>query len=101
MDSHENAPDEVSLLSRAEAIAEVSRWLEVERVDPEQIFIATGSSTTRYRDLIPILEQETPDAQLLRLAISRGRDMKAARPPGSGPLLSILPAPEAEPPAGA
>jgi hypothetical protein len=85
--------DEVVLLSRAEAIVEVRRWLGVEGADPEQVFIATGESTIRYRDLIPILEQETPDADLLCLAISRGKGMKVTGPTGPGALLDILPAP--------
>ena len=44
--------DEISLLSKEEAIAEVRRWLEKDKVDPEKIFAASGETTIRYKDLI-------------------------------------------------
>ena len=90
---NESPPDEVALLSKAEAIAEVRRWLEVEGVDPEKVFTAAGESTIRYKDLIPHLEQETPDGKLLLFAISRGRSMRAGRAAGARVLLDILPPP--------
>ena len=93
MDLSESAPDEVILLTKAEAIAEVRRWLEVDQVDPEKIFVAAGESTICYKDLIPHLEQETPDGKLLLFAISRGRGMRASRAAGARALLDILPQP--------
>jgi fructose-bisphosphate aldolase class II len=50
MESHES--DDVPLVSTGEAIAEVRRWLEVERVDPEAVFSAAGDQVIRYKDLI-------------------------------------------------
>ena len=93
MDQGESSSDEVQLLSKAEAIAEVRRWLEVDRVDPEKVFVAAGESAIRYKDLIPHLEQETPDGKLLLFAISRGRGMRASRAAGAKALLNILPQP--------
>ncbi|MBI4537706.1 MAG: hypothetical protein HY712_07090 [candidate division NC10 bacterium] len=89
----ESPSDQVILLSKEEAIAEVRRWLEVEQVDPEKVFTATGDSAIRYRDLIPHLEQETPDGKLLLFAISRGRSMRASRTASARTLLDILPQP--------
>jgi hypothetical protein len=88
----DSGDDEIPLLSTEEAIAEVRRWLEVERVDPERIFTAFGETVIRYRDLIGLLERETADGQLLRFAISRGRVMQR-RPRGGSDLLQILPPP--------
>jgi hypothetical protein len=93
MQPPENLPDEVVLLSKAEAVAEVRRWLEVDQVDPEKVFAAAGESTIRYKDLIPHLEQETPDGRLLLFAISRGRSMRAGRAARARTLLEILPQP--------
>jgi hypothetical protein len=73
---HDAQDDEIPLLSKEEAIAEVRRWLEAENVDPEKIFAASGETTIRYKDLLHHLEQETPDGKLLLFAISRGRLMK-------------------------
>jgi len=83
----------------AEAIAEVRRWLEVEGVDPETIFAASGETTIRYKDLIHHLEQETPDGKLLLFAISRGRFMKKSREQEMQALLQIIaPPPRPEKP---
>lgn len=70
---------EIPLVSKEEAIAEVRRWLEVEKIDPERIFTAMGDQAVRYKDLVAHLERETPDGQLLRFAISRGRVMASER----------------------
>lgn len=89
--------DDIPLLSREEAIAEVRRWLEVEKVDPERIFAAFGETTIRYKDLIHHLEQETPDGKLLLFAISRGRIMKKTRDQEMQAMLQIIaqpPSPE-------
>jgi hypothetical protein len=85
----DNPEDEVPVVSIAEAIAEVQRWLDVEKVDPEAIFTATGDHVVRYKDLIAHLERETPDGKLLRFAISRGRLMAPDRPHDRQPLLQI------------
>jgi len=85
-----NSADEIPLLSKDEAIAEVRRWLEVDRVDPEKIFAASGETTIRYKDLIQHLEQETPDGKLLLFAISRGRFMKKSREQEMQALLQII-----------
>jgi hypothetical protein len=87
---------EVPLLSKAEAIAEVRRWLEVERVDPEGVFAASVNGTIRYKDLIDHLERETPDGRLLLFAISRGRLIKQERQQGLRALLDILPPPPSD-----
>jgi hypothetical protein len=88
--------NDIPLLSKEEAIAEVRRWLEVERVDPERVFAAFGETTIRYKDLIPHLEQETPDGGVLLFAISRGRAMKTSRDQEMEALLQII----APPPPG-
>ncbi|MBI4841604.1 MAG: hypothetical protein HY803_11115 [candidate division NC10 bacterium] len=82
--------DEIPLLSKEEAIAEVRTWLEVEKVDLEKIFAASGETTIRYKDLIHHLEQETPDGKLLRFAISRGRVMKKTRDQEMQALLQVI-----------
>jgi hypothetical protein len=87
--------DGVPLVSKAEAIAEVRRWLDVEHVDPEAIFSAAGDQVIRYKDLIAHLEQDTPDGTILRFAISRGRAMKGDRGRARVPLLEIAPLPTA------
>jgi hypothetical protein len=87
VESHD--PDDVPLVSKAEAIAEVRRWLEVDGIDPERIFTAMGDQVVRYKDLEFHLEQETPDGRLLRFAISRGRIMKAERRQALAHLLQI------------
>ena len=93
--------DDIPLLSKEEAIAEVRRWLEVEKVDPERVFTQTGDQVIRYKDLVACLEQDTPDGKLLRFAISRGRSMRAGRTAGRRTLLDILPQPpKSEPPLG-
>ena len=88
--------NDIPLLNKEEAIAEVRKWLEVERVDPERVFAAFGETTIRYKDLIPHLEQETPDGRVLLFAISRGRVMKTSRDQEMEALLQII----APPPAG-
>jgi hypothetical protein len=87
---------EIPLLSQAEAIAEVRRWLEIEKVDPERIFSAAGDQVIRYKDLVGHLEKDTPDGKLLRFAISRGRLMKNERSRTLQSLLHIAPSPAAE-----
>jgi hypothetical protein len=82
--------DEIPLLTREEAIAEVRRWLEVEQADPETIFAASGETAIRYKDLLHHLEQETPDGKLLLFAISRGRFMKKSRDQEMEELLQII-----------
>ncbi len=98
MEAHEpeQGPDEIVLLSKEEAIAEVRRWLEVEKVDPERIFAAFGETTIRYKDLIHHLERETPDGKLLLFAISRGRAMKKTRDQELQALVQII-APPSKP----
>jgi len=94
-----NSADEIPLLSKEEAIAEVRRWLEAEKVDPERIFAAFGETTMRYKDLIHHLEQETPDGKLVLFAISRGRLMKRSRDQEMKALLQIIaPPPKPEKP---
>ncbi len=91
--------EEIPLLSKKEAIAQVRRWLEVEKTDPEKIFAAFGETTIRYKDLIHHLEQETPDGKLLLFAISRGRAMKTSRDQEMQALLQIIaPPPKPEKP---
>lgn len=97
---HDTQDDEIPNLSKEEAIAEVRRWLEVEKVDPERIFAASGETKIRYKDLIHHLEQETPDGKLLLFAISRGHLMKKSRKQEMQALLQIVappPKPEAPP----
>lgn len=64
---------EPPLLSKEEAIAEVKRWIERYKIDPDRIFARTGELVVRYGELIPHLEQETDEGRLILLAISRGR----------------------------
>ncbi len=85
----ERGEEEVPLLSKEEAIAEVRRWLEVERMDPDRIFAASAEGTIRYGDLIDHLERETPDGKLLLFAISRGRLIKDERQQMVADLLQI------------
>jgi hypothetical protein len=85
--------DDISLVSTEEAIAEVRRWLEVDKVDPERIFAQTGDQVIRYGDLVAHLEQETSDGKILRFAISRGRVMKSERSRALHDLLQIASAP--------
>lgn len=87
---------EVPLLTKAEAIAEVRRWLEAERVDPEGVFAASAEGTIRYKDLIDHIDRETPDGRLLLFAISRGRLIKQERQQGLRRLLEILPPPPSD-----
>jgi len=93
---HDTQPDEIPLLSKKEAIAEVRRWLEVEKVDPERIFAAFGEATIRYKDLIHHLEHETPDGKLLLFSISRGRLMKKSRDQEMQNLLQIIAPPKSD-----
>ena len=65
------------------------RWLDVDGVDPERIFTATGDQIVRDRTSIAHLEQETPDGNLLRFAISRGRMMKTDRRRAQQALFQI------------
>jgi len=94
----DTSSDDIPLLSKNEAMAEVRRWLEEEQVDPEKIFAAFGETTIRYKDLLYHLEQETPDGRLLRLAISRGRLMKQSRRQEMETLLQIISRPVREDP---
>jgi hypothetical protein len=89
--------DGVPVISTEEAIAEVRRWLEVDRVDPERIFAQTGDQVIRYGDLIEHLKQETSDGKILRFAISRGRVMKSERSRTLHNLLQIASPPAAAP----
>ena len=82
--------DEIPLLTREEAIAEVRRWVDVEKVDPETIFAVYGDTTIRYKDLLSHLEQDSPDGKLLLFAISRGRVMKKSRDREMQALLQII-----------
>lgn len=77
---------EPPLLTKEEAIAEVKRWIERYKIDPNQIFARTGKLAVRYGDLIPHLEQETDEGRLLLRAISRGRLIRQQResPDGLG-----------------
>jgi hypothetical protein len=75
-DSEEGEP---LLLTKEEAIAEVKRWIERYRIDPDQIFARIGEMVVRYGDLIPHLEQETDEGRLLLRAISRGRAVRQQR----------------------
>jgi hypothetical protein len=95
----EKDQDGIPLLTKDEAIAEVRRWQEVEKVDPERIFAASGETTIRYKDLIHHLEQETPDGKLLLFAISRGRRMTQSRQREMQRLLQVIaPPPKPEKP---
>ena len=76
LDSEEGEPP---LLTKEEAIAEVKRWIERHKIDPNQIFARTGELVIRYGDLIPHLEQETDEGRLLLRAISRGRVVRQQR----------------------
>ena len=89
----DNNTDEIPLLSKEEAIAEIRGWLEAEKTDPEKIFTAFGDNTIRYKDLISHLEQETPDGKLLLFAISRGRALKTSRDREMQALLQIMGSP--------
>jgi len=95
MPEHTDA-NEIPLLSKAEAIGEVRRWLEVERVDPEGIFAASAEGTIRYKDLIDHIERETPDGTLLLFAISRGRLITQDRQQGLRGHLDILSQPPSD-----
>lgn len=93
--------EEIPLVTKEEAIAEVRRWLDVEGVDPEKIFAVSGETTIRYKDLMAHLEQETPDGKLLLFAISRGRLFKQSRDREMQALLEIAalpPKPKGPPP---
>jgi hypothetical protein len=81
-----------------QATAEVRRWLEAEKVDPEKIFAASGETTIRYKDLVHHLEEETPDGKLLLFAISRGRAMKKTRYQEMQAFLQIIAPPKPEKP---
>lgn len=97
MRDDDKGTDEVPLLTKAEAIAEVRKWLEVDKVNPEMIFASTGETTIRYKDLIFHLEQETPDGKLLLFALSRGRLIKQDRDRGIQDLLQIASRPPQNP----
>lgn len=85
----------IPLLSKEEAMLEVRRWLETDKVDPDRIFAAAGDQVVRYGDLIGHLEQDTPDGELLRFAISRARVMRSERSRFLQHLLQIAPSPAA------
>ena len=82
----EDEQTEPPLLTKEEAIAEVQRWIERYKIDPNQIFARAGKLVVRYGDLIPHLEQETDEGRLLLRAISRGRLIRQQResPDGQG-----------------
>ncbi len=88
---------EVPLLTKAEAMAEVRKWLEVEKVDPKKIFASAGETTIRYGDLLFHLEHETVDGKLLLFAISRGRLIQQDRDREIQTLLRIVAVPPAKP----
>jgi len=77
--SQEPEQAEPPLLSKDEAIAEVRRWFERYHIDPNQIFARAGNLIVRYGDLIPHLQQETSEGQLLLRAISRGRAIRRSQ----------------------
>ncbi len=77
---------EPPLLSKEQAIAEVRRWIERYRIDPNQIFARAGHLIIRYGDLIPHLEQETDEGRLLLRAISRGQVIRKQREHPDGPI---------------
>ena len=86
----DQSPDsDVPLVSTEDAIAEVRRWLEVEGMDPERVFTATGDQVIRYKDLIGHLRRGTPDGAMLRFAISRGRMIRRERAETFNQLLTI------------
>ena len=86
--------EDLPLVSVEEAVAEVRRWLEVERVDPEQIFAMADARMIYYKDLIPLLEAGGEDSRLIRFAISRGRAIRRAR--GTPGPLQITPPQKAD-----
>jgi len=96
----EDDGEAVELLSTAEAVLLVRRWLEAEGADPEAIFVATGESTLRYKELIPHLTEETEDGRLIRLALSRGRSLRGGRGAGAGGCTAPPPRSAPDPPAG-
>jgi hypothetical protein len=81
--------EEMPLVSVEEAVAEVRRWLDVERVDPEQIFAMADARMIYYKDLIPLLEAGGEESRLIRFAISRGRAIRRTR--GAPGMLQITP----------
>jgi hypothetical protein len=81
--------EEMPLVSVEEAVAEVRRWLDVERVDPEQIFAMADARMIYYKDLIPLLEARGEESRLIRFAISRGRAIRRTR--GAPGMLQITP----------
>ncbi len=97
MQNESEGREEVPLLTKAEAMAEVRKWLEVDRVDPEMVFASTGEATIRYKDLLAHLEQETPDGTLLLFAISRGRLIQKDRDRELQGLLRIAASPSPKP----
>jgi len=88
--------DDIPQVTKEEAIAEVRRWLDVEKVDPDRIFTQMGDQVIRYGDLVARLEQDTLDGKLLRYAISRGRIMKTEQSRALQHLLQIALPPAAE-----
>lgn len=81
--------EELPLVSVEEAVAEVRRWLTVERVDPEQIFAMADARMIYYKDLIPLLEAGGEESRLIRFAISRGQAIRRTR--GAPGMLRITP----------
>ncbi|MBI3002285.1 MAG: hypothetical protein HYY54_01390 [candidate division NC10 bacterium] len=81
--------EELPLVSVEEAVAEVRRWLDVERVDPEQVFAMADARMIYYKDLIPLLEAGGEESRLIRFAISRGRAIRQTR--GAPGMLEITP----------
>ncbi|MGH7428778.1 MAG: hypothetical protein ACREJ4_10575, partial [Candidatus Methylomirabilaceae bacterium] len=77
---------EPPMLSKDQAIAEVKRWFERYKIDPNQIFARAGDLIVRYGDLIPHLEQETDEGRLLLRAISRGQVIRKQRESPGGPV---------------
>lgn len=78
-------------ITKEEAVAEVRRWLEVDKVDPEQIFAMSAGVTLRYRDLIDHLERETEEGRLLLQAIAKGRVIRKKRGGGQSLLWPMPP----------
>jgi len=87
----EDNGEAVELLSTAEAVLLVRRWLEVEGADPEAIFVAAGESTLRYKDLLAHLTEETGDGRLIRLALSRARSLRGGGAGAGGPAAPLPP----------
>ncbi len=87
----QQADERAPAITKEDAIAEVRRWLEVDKVDPEQIFAMSAGVTLRYRDLIDHLERETEEGRLLLQAIAKGRVIRRKRGGGQSLLWPMPP----------